>query len=259
MNRVIRVIREQSEEDTSSTDASSINDFEKKVLAKAANESATDSMFSSIQAAIGGSSIDPKTGSMTVELECQIGRTKGDVIEQAIRAKVGDDKEAKDRKSNVDVMYEKTPIEVKSTEKPAFVKLMSDSQSLRKRTDKWYMYVKGTIAIGEKKDYEVWLMRSDNLFNAVKTFRGITDDEILTSPSIEEIEAMIDDSVRHNLAVAIWNKTNDLKEPAKAQKGKDKGKRPSMGLEKKIGLNRVRFDIKFEGLLRAYVKEILRS
>lgn len=225
--------------------------FEEAVLKVAALNSAriADSKFGEIQSKLNGSPIDETTGSMSVNLVCNIQQTTGDVIEAALRKVLGDDKDAAGRPHNVDVIFAGTPIEVKYS-RVKFNKLATDSQSLRRRDDKWYIYARGDIGIGDACKYDIWLMRADALYDAVKAYRNISDGDVMQTPSIDEIEKEIQ-LITRNLATAIWNKSTGEKVPI------DKG--AGMSLGKRIGLNRVRFDLKFEGLLRAYVKEILRS
>jgi hypothetical protein len=272
MNRATKVSKSRQKNEIALTRGKvpkTRKNFENSVLATAAIASLHDpslgatGMFEKIQRGLEGTTID-ETGAMRVRLVCGLNRTTGDVVEEAIRERLGDKKDADDRPLNVDVMFDGTPIEVKYS-KTKFDSLATDSQSLRRRTDKWYMYVRGDISFGVPREFDVWLMRSDALYNAVKAYKGINDDS-LEIPTIEEIEGLID-QIKKGLATAIWSKATGLEPPKTGgdeeldADGKKKNEKEeiSMGLKRRIGLNRVRFDLKFEGLLRAYVKEILRS
>lgn len=192
-----------------------------------------------------------------VNLVCNIQQTTGDVIESALRKKFGDKKEAREKENhNVDLIFNNTIFEVKY-KREGFKGLATDSQSLRKRADKWYIYVKGEIQLDREQEHEMWITRSDKLYDAIRQEREILDVPTLEIPAsyddntrsqlIADIQKQIHD-IEYNLAVAVWNKATGDQAPVN-----------TMGLEKRIGLNRVRFDLKFEQLIRAYVREILRS
>ena len=241
--------------------------FERDVLQRAVEDSSSieleekypgaASLFREIKNVLDASEVDSSTGSMTVRLACNIQQTTGDVIEAALRKALGDDKDAEGRPHNVDVIFRGTPIEVKYA-RIKFSKLATDSQSLRRRNDKWYIYVSGDISLNKSCDYNVWLMRSDALYDAVRAYRDVDDTAIDTSidisterrkriTSLAQIRADIR-KIETDLRNAIWNKATGDDLPVR-----------SMGLERRVGLNRVRFDLKFETTLRDTIREILRS
>ena len=193
-----------------------------------------------------------------VPLTCNLQQTTGDAIEAALRKIFGDNIDTRAKgKGRIDVIFDGLDIEVKYS-RNGFDGLATDSQALRSRTDKWYMYVKGEVGIGKSCDNQIWLMRADKLYWTIREDRGIDSTAINTSidPSSEKrkrITALTQiksdiRSIENDLRNAIWNKATGDNLPVS-----------SMSLSRRVGLNRVRFDIKFEGLLRAYVKEVLRS
>ena len=67
--------------------------------------------------------------------------------------------------------------------------------------------------------------------------------------SLKDIEEQID-IIQSDLARAIFDKAS----------GDDSDKtKKIMSIDKKIGINRVRFDLKFEQLIHSYVHEIIRG
>ena len=234
--------------------------FEDQVLSRAVSLSKSEEKYSQIMDPIISrtGAIDYLADSIpaTIPLTCQLRQTTGDAIEAVMREIFGDKRASRaPGKGRVDVVHAGVDIEVKYA-RNGFGSLATDSQALRPRTDKWYMYVKGDIGIGSSCDNTVWLMRADKLYDAVYEFRGgdttsinthLTDAEGKKIQALAQIRADIQD-IETDLRNAIWNKATGGDLPVR-----------SMSLSHRIGLNRVRFDIKFEGLLRAYVKEVLRS
>jgi hypothetical protein len=173
-----------------------------------------------------------------------------------MRAIFGDNRAKRAKgKGRVDVVVGDIDVEVKYA-RNGFDGLATDSQALRQRTDKWYMYVKGDIGIGVPCENMIWLMRADKLYDAVYEDRGgistsidthMTDPEGKKIQALAQIRADIQD-VETSLRNAIWNKATGDNLPVK-----------SMSLGHRIGLNRVRFDIKFESLIRSTIREILRG
>lgn len=233
--------------------------FESRVLDTAALQSRGDEynqIMGPIVQATGASVALADAVPATIPLTCNLQQTTGDAIESAMRAIFGDSRAKRAKgKGRVDVVVGDIDIEVKYA-RNGFDGLATDSQALRQLTDKWYMYVKGDIGIGSPCNNKIWLMRADKLYDAVYEARGgnissidahATDAESKKIQALSQIRADIQD-IETDLRNAIWNKATGDNLPVK-----------SMSLGHRIGLNRVRFDIKFEGLLRAYVKEILRS
>jgi hypothetical protein len=202
-------------------------------------------------------------GTDKIKLVCTQQQSSGDQIESAIRKVLDDSRRNRDKdKKRVDVIYQGTIIEVKYG-RDGFKSLATDSQGLRSRTDKWYLYVKGGVCQNELSDYTVWFMRADKLFDALVARKAakakttvpqflagsISADPIDRVQSIKDINAQID-IIKNDLARAIFDKAS----------GDDSDKtKKIMGIDKKIGINRVRFDLKFEQLIHSYVHEIIRG
>jgi hypothetical protein len=198
-----------------------------------------------------------------IKLTCTQQHSSGDQIESAIRKVVGDSRKNRDPdKKRIDVIYKKTIIEVKYG-RAGFKGLATDSQGLRSRTDKWYLYVAGDVCQNELSEYTVWFMRADKLFDALVTRKAAkaktTVQQFLAGSisadlddrvqSLKDINAQID-IIQNDLARAIFDKAS----------GDDSDKtKKIMGIDKKIGINRVRFDLKFEQLIHSYVHEIIRG
>jgi len=247
--------------------------FEEAVLSKAMRESqqVDPTFFSSIMAVLSPqnvSALAPSSASSQEEdeapmppakvmLYCNIQQTTGDVIEAGLRKKLGDDKEARQPgQHNIDLIFNNTKFEIKY-KREGFKGLATDSQSLRRTSDKWYIYVKGDIQLGCNAGYDMWIIRSDKLYEAIEEER-----KLLNAPTIQ-IPAVYDDKMKEDLIKDILDQIHDIEsELAKAVWNKASGDNvpvATMGLEKRIGLNRVRFDLKFESILRACVRETLRS
>jgi len=235
--------------------------FEDAVLTVAMNASRNDPGSQEFFKKIMGALL-PKVSSVSpikVELECNLQQTTGDVVEAALRSKFGDRKEDRKKdKKKVDVVFGGIDIEVKY-KREGFKGLATDSQSLRKRDDKWYIYAKGDIAIGCKSGYDIWVMRADHFYDAMEKDRTIDATKIIKIPAKPTPQEKLDaitliyneiEKIQSQLANAIWNKAvdKDFREDV-----------TDMGLDKRVNLNRVRFDIKFESLIRAYVRETLRG
>jgi hypothetical protein len=202
-------------------------------------------------------------GTDKIKLTCTQQHSSGDQIESAIRKVVGDSRRNREKtKKRIDVLYKDTIIEVKYG-RAGFKGLATDSQGLRPRTDKWYLYVAGDVCQNELSEYTVWFMRADKLFDALVARKAakakttvpqflagsISVDSIDRDQSIKDISAQID-IIKNDLARAIFAKAS----------GDDSDKtKKIMGIEKKIGINRVRFDLKFEQLIHSYVHEIIRG
>lgn len=202
-------------------------------------------------------------GKDKINLRCEVQQTSGDSIESAIRKVIGDSRKNREKsKKRIDVIYQDTIIEVKYG-RFGFKGLATDSQGLRPRADKWYLYVAGGLCQNKMSDYTVWFMRADKLFNALVAIKAakakITVPQFLAGSissdpkdrvqSLKDIESQIDD-IQSDLARAIFDKAS----------GDDSDtNKKIMSLDKKVGINRVRFDLKFEQLIRSYVHEIIRG
>ncbi len=180
------------------------------------------------------------------------------IIEDAVREALGDSLQ---RGRTPDVLFGNVPIEVKHKESN-FNSLPTDSYGLTRTTNKWYLFVKGTIEQVPNQEMEAWLMRSDVLYDQmapllsepgqIDLFTGVSSSSIDPSGpnALGQIKKEIDD-ITGQLSSAILRKA---KGEYREIEGGEK-----MSLNRKIGLRRVRFDIKFESLLKKTVLEILKS
>jgi hypothetical protein len=241
--------------------------FEKRVLNSAASLSKFDDepgltqVYRKIM-----SKIIEQTGSgpgasdipAVIPLTCNLQQTTGDAIEAALRKIFGDNLDARAKgKGRIDVIFDGLDIEVKYS-RNGFNGLATDSQALRSRTDKWYMYVKGDVGIGVPCNNQIWLMRADKLHWVMRQDRGVDSTSINTSidlssdkrkkiMALSQIKSDIK-NIENDLRNAIWNKATGDNLPV-----------GSMSLARRVGLNRVRFDLKFESTLRDAIREILRG
>jgi hypothetical protein len=190
----------------------------------------------------------------TVELWCEPQHTTGHSIETGFRKKFNDNIAAKNRPKNHDVVFDGKELEIKFSKK-GFAKLATDSRALRPSVNKWYLYTKGEIKTNQNANYNVWIISAESLFNELEEDRaggGMIDIENENGEEKEEKDVLGEiqkeiEALVPGLAQAIFNKATG------------KTSRQKMTLSKKVGINKVRFDIKFETLLRSCIKEILRS
>jgi hypothetical protein len=241
--------------------------FEKRVLSKSASMSKFDDdpglsqMYRKIMGKIieeTGATAEAQDIPASIPLTCNLQQTTGDAIEAALRKIFGDNLDTRARgKGRIDVVFGGVDIEVKYS-RNGFNSLATDSQALRSRTDKWYMYVKGDVGINTECINQVWLMRSDKLYRVMEEDRGVDSTAVNTSINLSldkrkrimalaQIKSDIK-SIENDLRNAIWNKATGDSLPVS-----------SMSLSRRVGLNRVRFDLKFETALRDTIREILRS
>lgn len=204
--------------------------------------------FGSMIRSLGG---EPSAGAKTVSIKLNTNKRGSDsrVVEDAVREKFNDDLK---RIRQPDAMFGKIPVEVKHTTS-GFGKLPTDSYGLTRTTEKWYLFVKGSVDRVQDEPFTAFLMRSDELYNEivllirgtnqVPLFNDLESIDPASGNALREIEKEIDD-IKGSLSLAILKK-------AKGEiRGKDDG---SMSITKRVGLNRVRFDIKFESKLREII------
>ena len=194
---------------------------------------------------------EPNAGAKTVSIKLNTNKRGSDsrVVEDAVREKFNDDLK---RIRQPDAMFGKIPVEVKHTTS-GFGKLPTDSYGLTRTTEKWYLFVKGSVDRVQDEPFTAFLMRSDELYNEilllvrgtnqVPLFNDLESIDPASGNALREIEKEIDD-IKGSLSLAILKK-------AKGEiRGTDDG---SMSITKRVGLNRVRFDIKFESKLREII------
>ena len=210
--------------------------------------------FESMIRSLGG---EPSAGAKTVSIKLNTNKHGSDsrVVEDAVREKFNDDLK---RIRQPDAMFGKIPVEVKHTTS-GFGKLPTDSYGLTRTTEKWYLFVKGSVDRVQDEPFTAFLMRSDELYNEilllvrgtnqVPLFNDLESIDPASDNALREIEKEIDD-IKGNLSLAILKK-------AKGEiRGTDDG---SMSITKRVGLNRVRFDIKFESKLRKIIADYIND
>jgi len=188
-------------------------------------------------------------GSVDINLSCRTQQTTGDSVEDAIRNVFFDVRKARKLHGRSDLVVDGKIIEIKYT-RDQFTGLATDSQALKVDPKKWYLYVAGDIPrAGQAGAMKAWFISSEDLYNAVSQTRSHPSINPSSPTALAEIESEID-TIKGQLAQAIYNRSIT---------SQDEATPTQMTLDKSVGVNRVRFDIKFEGLLRAYVREMLRS
>lgn len=217
---------------------------------RATKKSSNYDEFGSMIRSLGG---DPSVGDKMVSIKLNTNRRGSDsrAVEDAVREKFKDDL---GRIRQPDALFGKIPVEVKHTTS-GFGKLPTDSYGLTSTTEKWYLFVKGSVDRVENEPFTAFLMRSDELYNEIRLLRRETNqvplfhDQSLESidpasdNALREIEKEID-NIKGSLSRAILKKAKgEIRET-------DDG---SMSITKSVGLNRVRFDIKFESKLREII------
>ena len=226
----------------------------RELLVKAQQESSKDELFSSIAAALGAGPLGP-TG-MQVRLTAPKSYNASRMMEDAVRAAFND----KRKERHPDAMFNgKVPVEVKHRP-DGFRDVPSDSYAVKDITDKWYILLSNPIVADVPHDYDAFLLRSDHFRKIIDIFKRSSskfDEADLPSinpdgpRAVSEIESAIND-IAKDLALAIMRKSS--KKEFETEKG-----RPRTSLSKRVGVNRVRFDIKFESLLRDVVSSMLKE
>ena len=219
-----------------------IEEFRKN-LANITNQSTSDPFFNVFVSAVGGEYNEPE-GKVTINLDLRQAReaTSAHIVEEAIRIKIGDAIESRPKdKKRVDVFFNGKEIECKhSLEKHKRAPI--DYVGIKKSQDKWYLLSEGPI-IGDSTTLSCFFYRSDFYYEMMKkNVEGKNSIDIDSSNALAEIEDEIL-SLTTDLAQAILHK-------AKGNQGRS-GSR--MTLSRLIGLNKVRFDLKFERIIKEYI------
>lgn len=179
-------------------------------------------------------------------------------MEDAVRAAFGDVRKSR----TPDARFEGNDVEVKY--RPgSFTDVPSDSYGIKDNTSNWYILVSGPIVIDRESSYNAYLIRSDEYRAAVDSFKRASkkfDEADLPSINPDSSRALAD------IRSAIVAISDDLARAIIAKSGKAspegvKAPRPRMSLPQRVGVNRVRFDIKFESLLllRKLIAESLKN
>jgi hypothetical protein len=227
------------------------------LLKKAQVASSKDGVFSEMATALKAGA----SGSAGFRIQLEIPNaviSPSTLIEDAVRDAFNDKRKSR----SPDALFTssggaRVPVEVKYRAE-GFKDVPTDSQGVKNSTSKWYLLVSGNIQLGQTSSCDAYLIRSDYYRDAINSFKTSSagfDEADLPSinPSglraLGEIEEAIEE-IKKDLARAILRKSGGAD---------DSGDRPRMSLKRRVGVSRVRFDVKFESLMRNYVKEILRS
>lgn len=196
----------------------------------------------------------PPSGPMRITLTVPRAHADFRAMEDAVRAAFDDVRKSR----TPDARFGGNDVEVKYRP-DSFKDVPSDSYGIKDATSKWYILVSGPLVIDRESSYNAYLVRSDEYRVAVDGFKrasGKFDEADL--PSINPDGPM---ALAH-IKSAINAISNDLARAIIAKSGKEapageKVTRPNMSLPQRVGVNRVRFDIKFESLLRSTIRGML--
>ena len=227
------------------------------------SQKAEPNTFSALASSLSGTQ---KNGFLEIKLDTSDLRGADyAVAERAVRRAFKDERNAAHPDSIFTLNGKQIEVEVKHS--PQIINIYrSDNRGLNNRTDKWYIYVMGEVDGTNQNNFSAWLMRSKELFAEVMTRRGFTAPErqqsigpvppaargyIDTSQptALKDIEEQIH-NIAGRLAKSVLLRSQDISRTSKD---------PSMSLDLPVMANRVRFEIKFESLLRKTISEILKD
>lgn len=224
-------------------------------LKDAQDKSKDDPVFEGMMKKLGG---DPSSSGPT-KIFLTVPRAHADwrAMEDAVRVAFDD----LGRKSRTpDAMFDGRDVEVKYRPE-GFRDVPPDSYGIKRIEGKWYILVSGPIKFDEESSYNAYVIRSSEYYDAVDSFKRASrkfDEADLPSinpnspTALKDIKSAIE-NISGELARAIIMKSRD-----KAPEGA-KEARAKMSLSQRVGANRVRFDIKFETLLRSTIRGMLRD
>jgi len=229
--------------------------------AMANSQNAEPNTFNAIVSSLSGAK---KAGFLEIKLNTN-GLNGADyaVVERAVRRAFNDNRSASHPDSIFTLNNREIEVEVKHSSQK-IDDYPSDSRGLNDRTDKWYIYVMGTVDGTNQNVFSAWLMRSKELFVEVMNRRGFMSNQqsfnsmsapvrgyIDTNQSTAEAEIEREiHNIAANLAHSVLLRSKDV-----GRTSKD----PSMSLGLPVMANRVRLEIKFESLLRKTISEILED
>lgn len=225
-----------------------------RYLQVAQNASQPDTTFDGMLVALRGTSAG--RGKLQIVLNAPTTHSDSRSIEDAVRAAFGDNRKSR----TPDAIFDGYEVEVKYRP-DGFSSVPTDSYGVKDIKSKWYILIAGQIKYDDENEYSAYLIRSDQYQAAIDSFkRGSKKHDEADLPSInpdgpvafKEITTAIN-AITADLARAIIAKSS------KSAPEAEKGPRPKMSLQQRVGVNRVRFDIKFESALRATIREILRG
>ena len=218
-----------------------------------------------MKSALGGNFISGN-GAMTITLDTSRKGSDSRVIEDAVRVKFND---SLDRARYPDAIFatssessENIPVEVKFTSS-SFTKLPTDSRNLIDTQKRWYLFVQGDIKRAQSDSFTAWLMRSDELYREMELLYKDSQDPLFPdrvplksidprSPNaLNDIADEIRKIERFLAQKIVERSVEELDNPSE--------ERGSMSLERRVNGRRVRFDIKFESLIRKTISEILKD
>lgn len=229
---------------------------------RAAASSSNHEFFDDMKSSLGGSFISGP-GQMQITLDTNLKGSDSRIIEDAVRNKFNDSLK---RGRKIDAFFVKAgvkiPVEIKFTSS-YFTKLPTDSNNLIDTTKKWYLFVLGDINRAQNDSFIAWLMRSDELYREMELLykdsqkpmfpSHVTQDSIdpKSASALDDISAEIH-KIERFLAQKIVERSVEEMDISYEERG-------SMSLERKVNNRRVRFDIKFETLLRNTISEVLKD
>jgi hypothetical protein len=227
------------------------------------SEKAEPNTFSAMVSSLSGAQ---KNGFLEIKLDTS-GLKGADyaMVERAVRRAFSDNRSAAHPDSVFTLNGKGIEVEVKHSSQ-RIDNYPSDSRGLNDRTDKWYIYIMGDVDGTNQNVFSTWLMRSKELFFEVMTRRRFMSPQIQQSfgsmsapargyidtnqPTAEaEIEREIH-NIAAKLAHSVMLRSKDISRTSKD---------PSMSLDLPVMANRVRFEIKFESLLRKTISEMLKD
>jgi len=230
------------------------NDF-RQALNDADQKSSSDPLYAEMQGQM-------NVANHKVVLKVHLTPWVDHVMEGAIRDALGDRRQ----ETHPDAVFRNVEIEIKhsSTEHRQFP---NDSVGVRRVTDKWYFFTEGSLDLKKKKEYKIWTIRSDFLYDELYNLankqqsmgftpaKSINTSTMTRDAAITAIEQEID-LIKSDLARTIFNKATGV---SRSQADE----RNHMSLRSGVNVNSVRFDVKFgplsEKLIREIVSEIIKG
>lgn len=226
------------------------------LLSKAQAYSREDPVFADMALKLKAKNFTSSWGPVQVKLTAPKSHNTSRMMEDAVRFAFDDARKSR----SPDALFNgEIPVEVKHRP-DGFRDVPSDSYAVKDTTGKWYILISGQVTPNEQSAYNAYIIRSDHYRNALDTFKKSSkkfDEADIPSINpdspwaISEIESAIN-AITKDLALAILRKSS--KREIESERG-----RPRMSLNQRVGVNRVRFDVKFESLIRGCVREIMRS
>jgi hypothetical protein len=212
--------------------------------------SSSEPIFNLMKNSLNGTVTTTPAGGMIVKdilLDTQRPGDNTRVVEDALRSVFNDTR----KERHPDVMMGKTPIEVKQTTS-GFGKIPTDTYGVAQNTTKWYIYLIGDVQRTKQDRFDAWIMRSDHLYAALAPVVATFNQNMIT-PGPQTAVSSIASEIS-GMSAKLAQIINDRAQGTRVQLApKD------LSLPSRVGLNRVRFDIKFESLLRKTISEMLED